>query len=257
MIYKTKLILFRILFSSILILSNHMLINAAVKIINLMVEYTQNPIGIDVKNPRFSWQMIAPEGERDYVRSAYQIVITNPGGEIMWDSKKVTDDKSLNIHYEGSRLQLTTRYTWSVTVWDQNSITANESAWFETGLMNSDPGLSAWDSAIWIGGGDDDLVLYSPYLGVFKLNYTVQLDHASNTTRAGFVFGANDSRLLDKNKNIHGIENRRNESYIILELDISNVDGTENRLAQFHIYRVGYHPDDRVYRYSLDQQGII
>ena len=109
MIDKTKLILFRTLITSILILSNHVLINAAVEITNLRVEYLKNPIGIDVKNPRFSWQMIAPGNERDYAQSAYRIVVTNPGGEIMWDSKKVADDKSLNIQYEGSQLQPITR----------------------------------------------------------------------------------------------------------------------------------------------------
>ena len=246
MINNLKTISSRILIATLLVFLNFILVNAAMEVKNLMVEYLKNPMGIDVEQPRFSWQMIAPEGERGYTQAAYQIIVTNPEGEIMWDSKKVTDNESLNIHYAGSQLQPATRYNWSVTVWDQNGINASESAWFETGLMNPDPDLSAWDGATWIGGDDDDLVLYSPYLGVFKLTYTVQLDQASNTTRAGFIFGANDSRLLDKNKNIYGIENKKNESFIKLELDISNVDGTENGLAQFHIYRAGYHPDDRI-----------
>ncbi len=102
MIQKHKAIGYRTLIVSILIFSNFVLINAAVEITNLMVEYLKNPIGIDVKNPRFSWQMIAPEGERDYTQSAYQIVVTNPEGETMWDSKKVSDDESLNIPYAGT-----------------------------------------------------------------------------------------------------------------------------------------------------------
>ncbi len=245
MIQKHNMIGYRTLIASILIFSNFLFVNAAPEIENLLVEYLKNPLGIDIKKPRFSWQMIAPANERGYAQTAYQIIVTNPEGNIMWDSKKVSDNKSLNIPYAGSQLQPTTRYNWSVTVWDQNGITAKESAWFETGLMNPDPNLSAWDGATWIGGSDEDLVLCSPYLGVFKLNFTLQLDQASNTTKASFIFGANDSRLMDKNKNIFGIENEKNESYIKLELDIENINETENGLAQFHIYRVGYHPDDR------------
>jgi alpha-L-rhamnosidase len=219
--------------------------SAGVKIRNLQVEYTKTPLGIDVQVPRFTWQMSASDAERGYSQAAYHLVVTNTEGQMIWDSKKVADKKSLNIQYAGSPLQATTRYNWTVTVWDQNGKTAVESSWFETGLLNPDPKLSAWDGASWIGGGDDDLVLYSSYLSVFKFSYKIKLDKASNSSHAGFIFGANDSRLMDRNKNIFWVENKKNESYIKFELDISPVDGSEKGLAQFNIYRVGYHPDDR------------
>jgi alpha-L-rhamnosidase len=88
MIKKYKISGYQVLIISVLIFSIHMRIQADPAITNLMVEYSKNPIGIDVKNPRFSWQMIAPENERDYVQSAYQIVITNPGSEIMLGQQK-------------------------------------------------------------------------------------------------------------------------------------------------------------------------
>lgn len=80
---------------------------------------------------------------------------------------------------------------------------------------------------------------------MFKLQYSVQLDRVSGSTRAGFIFGANDSRLMDRYKNIYNIESPRDESYIKLDLDISKVNGTETGLAKFDIYRSGYHPDDK------------
>jgi len=208
----------------------------------LRVEYRDTPLGIDVKAPRFSWQMQLPPGRRGVSQDAYQIVVTAPDGAKTWDTGKVRGGVSLAIPYDGSALAPTTRYRWSVTVWDQDGATSTESSWFETGLMNPDPALSAWDGATWIGGGDEDLVLYSQYLSIFDVAYTVAI--AEGSTRAGFVFGANDARLMDRNKNIHQLEAGRDESYIMLELDVSAVDASASGLARLSVYRVGYQASD-------------
>ena len=100
------------------------------------------------------------------------------------------------------------------------------------------PGLAAWGGAKWIGGGDDDLVLYAPYLAIFDVKYALTI--APGSTRASFVYGANDSRLMDTNKNIYQLAGRRDQSYIKLELDISAVDGTPDGKAKLHVYRAGY-----------------
>jgi alpha-L-rhamnosidase len=209
---------------------------------HLRVEYSETPLGIDVAAPRFSWQMRAPEESRGYSQSAYRIVVARADGSEVWDTGKVASDVSLAIPYAGHSLQPTTRYVWTVTVWDQDGATASGTSWFETGLMNPDPALSAWDGATWIGGGDDDLVLYSHYLSIFDLEYTVAVEEGS--TRAGFVFGANDARLMDRNKNVYQLQAGRDESYIMLELDVSAVDGSENGLARLNVYRVGYKDTD-------------
>ncbi|HEY5561408.1 MAG TPA: family 78 glycoside hydrolase catalytic domain [Clostridiaceae bacterium] len=211
-------------------------------VINLRVEYSKTPLGIDVEKPRFSWQMSAPIGRRDYVQTAYQLVVKKSNGVIVWDSSQVKSDNSLNIIYAGSTLQASTRYIWTVTVWNQEDSSALEVSWFETGLMNDNPDLTAWDGAAWIGGSDEDLVLYSHYLSVFKVGYTLKLGRDS--TKAGFILGANDSRLMDKNKNIYNVESLRNSSYIKFELDISALDGSETGLAKLNIYRMGYKTGD-------------
>ncbi|MCF8346447.1 MAG: glycoside hydrolase family 78 protein [Bacteroidales bacterium] len=213
-------------------------------VVNLKTEYTEEPLGIDIASPRFSWQMEVPGKTRGAYQTAYKIVVKDQAGKTVWDSEKTENNSSLNIQYNGEPLQPATQYHWTVTVWNQDNKTAENSSWFETGLMNPDPELSAWEGAMWIGGGDEDLVLYAPYLSVFKFNYSVQLDEASGSTRAGFIFGANDSRLMDKNKNILGIESAKDKSYILFEIDISEIDGSSNGKAKFNIYRAGYHPDD-------------
>ena len=212
-----------------------------VKIEKLRTEYAETPIGIDVRLPRFSWQMVA--SKRGCFQTAYQLVVSDETGLKVWDSGKIPSKLSLNIKYAGSALKPSTRYHWNLTVWDQEKEKHIASSWFETGLMNPDPQLSAWNGAKWIGGTDQDLVLYSPYLPVFKINITLQLDQATNSHKAGFVYGANDQRLMDKNKNINQLESKKDSSYLMVELDISPIN--VHKPAQLNIYRKGYSPHDK------------
>jgi alpha-L-rhamnosidase len=235
---KTHLTFFLVLtfFSSVL---------ANVSLDNLRVDYQVKPLGIDITNPHFSWEMKALDAQRGYAQKAYQIVVRDASNQIVWDSQKANSDISHGIEYLGKPLKATTRYVWKVTVWDNfNKVTTN-SSWFETGLMNSNPNLSAWSGAKWIGGGDDDLVLYAHYLSVFKCQYGIQLDKTSNSSKAAFVFGANDRRLMDKNLNLMGVQNAQNQSYVSCELDISKVSDAPGGRAYFNIYRVGYDKNDK------------
>ncbi|MCP9757166.1 alpha-L-rhamnosidase [Lacihabitans sp. CCS-44] len=209
---------------------------------NLKVDYETTPLGIDISNPHFSWQMKATDSKRGYAQTAYQIVVTDADNKIVWDTKKVNSDLSHGIEYAGTALKATTKYTWQVTVWDNAKSMTTKSSSFETGLMN--PDISAWSGAKWIGGDDEDLVFYSHYLSVYKFQYAIQLDKASNSTKAAFVFGGNDARLMDKDLNMQGVENKKDESYIALELDITNVSEATDGLAKLNIYRAGYTKND-------------
>lgn len=209
----------------------------------LQVNYQATPLGIDTPIPQFSWQMKALDAKRGYSQTAYQIVVSNAKNQVVWDTKKVNSALSHGIEYAGSGLQPTTRYQWKLTVWDNTGKPTTTNSWFETGLMN--PSIAAWSGANWIGGSDDDMVLYSHYLSVFKFEYGVQLDKTSNATKASFVFGANDRRLMTKDLNLMGVTKGKNESYVALELDISNVSEAADGLAKLTIYRVGYTKDDK------------
>lgn len=209
------------------------------ELVKLKTEYTEIPLGIDVENPRFSWQMRSDR--KGINQTAYQIIVTDESGKKVWDSGKTKSDVSLNIRYEGGALQPTTRYHWEVTVWNNKRKKQQERSWFETGLMNTK--LSAWSDAMWIGGSDGDMVLYSHYLPVFRIDYTLQLDEKTKSTKAGFIFGANDNRLMNRNMNIYQLESRKDETYFMVELDITPLSLNES--AQLHVYRVGFHPEDR------------
>lgn len=236
--FKSILTFKRVIISALAFIS--FVVNA--EVLNLTTEYTKTPIGIDVAAPRFAWQMSAKPGERSTFQTAYQIFVKDAGNQIIWDSGKVTDGHSVGVTYAGPELKPSTRYVWTVTVWDQKSKPSSASSWFETGLGKSGNELGAWSGATWIGGGNDDLVLYSPYLIIFNVEYGITIEPGS--TRASFIYGANDSRLMDRNMNIYQVEKKRNESYLKVELDISGVDGSETGLARFNIYRAGYNDTD-------------
>lgn len=216
-------------------------VNSLPVINNLEVEYTKTPLGIDVKTPRFSWQMESPEGKRAFTQLSYQLVVKNPKGKIVWNTNKLSGSRSLGIDYKGSGLEAATRYNWTVTVWDQSGKPSSASSWFETGLMNPNPDLAAWDGADWIGGGNTDLVLFAQYLPLFNIEYNMAISQGSN--RAGVILAANDPRLMDKNKNVFQVENKKNQSYFKVEFDVSGLD-TANGKAKINLYRAGYTEND-------------
>src|SRR5690349_9477955 len=92
---------------------------ADVQIVNLKVEYTETPIGIDIQNPRFSWQMSSEKP--GYYQTAYQIIVTDESSREVWNSGKKNSDISLNIKYAGIQLKPATHYRWKLIVWDQNN----------------------------------------------------------------------------------------------------------------------------------------
>ncbi|MCP9770439.1 alpha-L-rhamnosidase [Lacihabitans sp. LS3-19] len=209
----------------------------------LQVNYENQPLGTDIAIPQFSWQLKAGDNKKGYLQTAYQIVVTDENNIETWNSEKVKSGISLGINYTGKTLAPRTKYTWKLTVWDNFGQKSDAISNFETGFLN--PSQAAWSGAEWIGGGDEDLVFYSDYQSVFSLEYGIQLDQKTNSTKAAFLFGANDPRLMKKELNLKWIENKKNESYVSLELDISDLKN-ENGSAKFNIFRVGYSPEDKV-----------
>jgi alpha-L-rhamnosidase len=116
---------------------------------DLTIEHKKNPIGIDAKQPRFSWKIYG--STRNLIQSAYSIRVSadekfSPG-KLVWQSGKIESGESVLITYDGPALKSSLRYFWQVKVWDNNK---NESKWseaafWEMGLIS----LSDW-KAKWI-----------------------------------------------------------------------------------------------------------
>ncbi|MGD1894253.1 MAG: family 78 glycoside hydrolase catalytic domain [Cyclobacteriaceae bacterium] len=118
----------------------------------LRTEYQTNPLGIDESSPRFSW--VVPDNQRNTQQVAYQIQLATTakdlvsGENIIWDSGKLESDQSVNVAYNGPKLDSHTRYYWTIRTWDNhgNQSEYAEPAWFETAFL---PDLK-WQ-AEWIG----------------------------------------------------------------------------------------------------------
>lgn len=103
-------------------------------IYDMKTEDLINPIGIDEKKPRFSWKLQSKISGT--VQTAYRIIVRSDN-DTVWDSGKVTSDRSICIEYDGQSLSAMTKYSWQVSVWDeQGNEYTSDTADFETGLMN-------------------------------------------------------------------------------------------------------------------------
>lgn len=123
--------------------------------LNLRVEFLENPLGIDIPDPNFSWNIESEQ--RGIFQSAYQIQLvdaienfTEPSTK-MWDTGKVASPKSFNIIYAGKPLSPFCSYYWRVRTWNEKGEAGNwsEIAKFHAGPMNNND----WD-AKWIGVSD-------------------------------------------------------------------------------------------------------
>ena len=139
--------------------------------INPRVEYLDNPAGIDVPDPRFSWAL--ESNVRGAAQSAYQIVLAGSleelrpempqaaaGGPapdrhtrdgVLWNSGKVASERSINIVYDGPPLESSRRYYWKVRAWDEKDGPGpwSATATFIMGILNPEE----W-AAEWIGSSD-------------------------------------------------------------------------------------------------------
>jgi len=119
----------------------------------LQCEYNTNPLGIDVLQPRLSWQIA--DAERGWLQSAYQIRVARSLAELskdaglVWDSGKVLSEESLHREYAGPALQSGARYYWQVRVWDgQGRVSAwSAPAWWEMGLLTPADWQASWIEA--------------------------------------------------------------------------------------------------------------
>ena len=121
---------------------------------SLQTETRDNPEGIGVANPGFSWQL--KSDAQDVMQSAYQIEVAanekdlKAGTNLLWSTGKVGSDKSQFVKYAGQPLESGKRYFWRLTVWDNagQKCVSDIQCWSMALLKSSD-----W-KAQWIGIND-------------------------------------------------------------------------------------------------------
>lgn len=156
----------------------------ALEVERLRTEAVKNPVGIDVEKPMFSWRMDAGD-ERGVKQTAYEIAVFSDAActEQVWSSGRVVSDRQIDVAYEGGKLQPSTRYYWTVTVWDNkgSESTSTEEAYFETGLMGG-----GWNGARWIQATDTQLGTSEESID----HYSVEADFEVDNISTGLIFAA-------------------------------------------------------------------
>lgn len=110
-------------------------------ITELKTEYRENPLGLDIQNPRFFWILNSDKNET--MQENYEIQVISPEGTV-WNSGVVKNDQSVHVQYSGESLKPRTRYIVKVEVRDNHGETAVAESWFETGLMGHENICAGW-----------------------------------------------------------------------------------------------------------------
>lgn len=149
----------------------------SLSVTNLLCENLSNPIGLDVKTPRFTWALVSPN--RNVMQTAYEIKVSKDMSmkTAVWTTGKVASDQSVLVEYKGTPLESNQRYYWQVRVWDN---LGNVSAWsipafWHTAFFNPSDWKAKW---IKVGFDEDTLMRPSPY---FRRNFNLKKQVRSAT----------------------------------------------------------------------------
>ena len=116
----------------------------------LRCEYRVDPLGIDIVNPRLSWEM--HDGRRGAKQTAYQILVASSPETLaanqgdLWDSGRVASDQSAQVVYAGRPLKSRMRCYWKVRLWDAagNATPYSAPALWTMGLLNAEDIKPKW-----------------------------------------------------------------------------------------------------------------
>lgn len=168
--------------------------------VNLRCEYRDNPIGLDVTAPRFTW--MAGDTSRGTAQTAYQLLVATSADKLtegaadVWNTGVVASDRSVLIPFEGKKLRSSTRYYWTVRTWDQKGKASAFSApaYWETGKLNR----SDW-TAEWIGKPDTGAPLRSvAFRKPFEITKEIKQARLYATGLGSYVMHLNGRKVGDQ-----------------------------------------------------------
>lgn len=124
--------------------------NAQLQISTLSVEHLTNPVGLDETQPKLAWVLTSKQ--RNVMQTAYEIQVADNAamkGKLLWQTGKVSSDASINVSYNGEKLQSGKRYFWRVRAWDNKG---NCTGWsnvnfWQMALMNTSDWKAKWIEA--------------------------------------------------------------------------------------------------------------
>lgn len=174
---------------------------AQVQVSGLRCENKINPIGIEMAQPRLSWQIVS--NGRNVMQTAYEIRTANneaalkKGANLTWSSGKVTSDASVHVSYTGGGLKSGEKQYWQVRVWDNSGKASawSEPAFWQMGLLAPSDWKAQW---ITVGYAEDSVLRPSPYFRkAFTTNKKVATATAYITAHGLYEAFINGKRVGD------------------------------------------------------------
>jgi alpha-L-rhamnosidase len=160
---------------------------------HLQCEGMQEPLGIDITHPRFSWQV--RDLRRDARQAAYEIQVASSAEGLaqdradVWDSGRVESKQPVNVPYSGPAVESRRRYYGQVRVWDAQGQASSysQASWWEMGLLSAQDWKAKWitrdiplergdyeSAPKWIWAAADN-ALTNPTLGKHDFRFSFRL----------------------------------------------------------------------------------
>lgn len=120
------------------------------EVTHLSCERLHKPIGIDIAEPRLSWDLNSSCSNQK--QSAYRVIVARTLEKLkqnegdIWDSQKVASSNNLNVQFSGTTLKTAKTYYWKVKVWNGEEIVSdwsNVEQW-TMGLMDKESIQANW-----------------------------------------------------------------------------------------------------------------
>lgn len=119
---------------------------------NLRCEYKVDPLGMDVRKPRLSWEM--DSAGKNALQTSYEVQVAMSEeelakGKAIWESGEVKSDAAVGVEYAGPALGSGKTYFWRVRVWDNHGRVSGWSsgapgAKWEMGLLEAGDWKASW-----------------------------------------------------------------------------------------------------------------
>jgi hypothetical protein len=242
---------------------------------NLACEDRNNPLGIDVAQPRLSWTL--QSSQRGDMQTAYEIQAASSPALLaanspdLWDSGTVATNRQNQISYGGAALQTSQLLFWRVRVWDGNGVV---SQWSTAGTWTMGVLKPADWQAQWIMGLQRQSIGYHAQTSVSQ-NVTkwVQIDLGQaypitnivlhpkwNQGISGYGFPvrfhievSNDPTFATSNSIVNQTTDYNNPGYDPVPFAVSSISARYVRITATKLY---YYLANNYYAFALSQLEV-
>jgi alpha-L-rhamnosidase len=191
-----------LLFVMLLLTISNTMASDKTSVTNLKTEYKTNPVGIDISEPRLSWEIIS--NSRNFIQETYQIKAAGSKEDLkaeknlLWDTGKLISGQSNQVVYEGKIPSSSQRVYWQVKIWGNNGNSSwSEIAYWEMGLLKESDWQAKWIEPVL--NEDENNYNPAPMLRYqFELKKKIKSARAYVTSHGLYEFHLNGQKVSDQ-----------------------------------------------------------